>query len=208
MFDCLPRGVVNIVTGRGETTGDALVRHPDVSLVAFTGSLETGKSIARRCADSVKKCHLELGGKDAFVGAEDADIEIASRAVAWASLLNAGQVCTSAERIYVHHSIAEEFVSSLVDFTKSLIVGPGLSSDTDIGPMIGAEYRKKVESHVADAVKRGAKLLLGGKKPDHLKKGYFYEPTILRDVDHSMAVMRDETFGPVCPIQTFKEFEE
>ncbi|MBI4424075.1 MAG: aldehyde dehydrogenase [Elusimicrobia bacterium] len=208
VFDCLPPGTVNIVTGRGETAGDALVRHPDVALVAFTGSLETGKSIARLCADRVKKCHLELGGKDAFVVAEDADVSVASRAVAWASFLNTGQVCTSAERIYVHQSLAEEFIEELADFTKSLVVGPGLGPDTDIGPMIGGEYRKKVEAHVADAVKRGARVLTGGKRPSQFKKGWFYEPTILANADHRMAVMRDETFGPVCPIQTFKEFDD
>lgn len=208
IFDCLPPGTVNIVTGRGEGTGDAIVRHPDVALVAFTGSLETGKAIARICADMVKKCHLELGGKDAFVVAEDADVQIAARAVAWAAFLNTGQVCTSAERIYVDQAIAEEFIEELTDFTKSLVVGPGLNPDTDIGPMIGGEYRKKVETHVADAVKRGASLLTGGKRPPHLKKGYFYEPTILANADHRMTVMRDETFGPVCPIQTYKEFDD
>ena len=207
-FDCLPPGTVNIVTGLGSTAGDALVRHPDVAMVAFTGSLETGKSIARICADAVKKCHLELGGKDAFVVAEDADLEVAARAVAWAAFLNCGQVCTSAERIYVHHTIAQEFIEKLADFTKSLVIGPGMGPDTDVGPMIGGESRKNVEAHVADAIKRGAKLVAGGKRPSHLKKGFYYEPTILADADHRMAVMRDETFGPVCPIQTYKEFDE
>ncbi len=208
IFDCLPSGVVNIVTGRGETAGDALVRHPDVAMVAFTGSLETGKTIAKICAEMVKKCHLELGGKDPFVIAEDSDIEVVVRAVAWAAFLNAGQVCTSSERIYVHQSIAQEFVVKLADFTKGLVVGPGMNPDTDIGPMIGAENRRKVEAHVADAIKRGAKAIFGGKRPGHLKKGYFYEPTILTGVERSMRVMRDETFGPVCPIMTYKDFDE
>lgn len=208
IFDCLPAGTVNIVTGRGATAGDALVRHPDVSMVAFTGSLETGRSIGRICSDLVKKCHLELGGKDAFVVAEDADLQVAVRAVAWASFLNAGQVCTSAERIYIQHSIAEEFIAELVDFTKSLVVGPGMSPDSDIGPMISGDGRKKVEAHVADAVKRGAKVIFGGKRPEHLRKGYFFQPTLLTDVNHSMQVMRDETFGPVCPITTYKDFDE
>ncbi|MBI3549511.1 MAG: aldehyde dehydrogenase [Elusimicrobia bacterium] len=208
VFECLPPGVVNIVTGRGQTAGDALVRHPDVAMIAFTGSLETGKAVGRICADLVKKCHLELGGKDPFVVAEDSDIEIATRAVAWAAFLNTGQVCTSSERIYVHKSIAEEFIAELHDFTKGLVVGPGMHPDTDIGPMIGGENRKKVEAHVLEAVKRGARVIQGGRRPPHLKKGYFYEPTILTDVNHSMQVMRDETFGPVCPIMTYKEFDE
>ena len=208
VFSCLPPGVVNIVTGKGPGAGDALVRHPDVAMVAFTGSLETGKSIGRTCADLVKKCHLELGGKDPFVIAEDSDITIAARAVAWAAFLNTGQVCTSSERIYVHKSIAEEFIEELTDFSKSLVVGSGMNPDTDIGPMIGAENRKKVESQVAEAVKRGARVLCGGKRPSHLKKGYFYEPTILTDVSQSMQVMRDETFGPVCPVMSYKDFDE
>jgi len=208
IFKCLPPGTVNIVTGRGETAGDALVRHPSVPLIAFTGSLETGKTIGRICADMVKKAHLELGGKDPFVVAEDADLDVAARAVAWAAFLNCGQVCTSTERVYVQDSIAEEFVEKLVDFTKGLVLGPGMDPNTDIGPMIGGEYRKKVESQVADAVKRGARLLHGGKRPDHLRKGFFYEPTVLTEVAQDMTVMSEETFGPVCPIKTYKEFDE
>ncbi|MBI4056797.1 MAG: aldehyde dehydrogenase [Elusimicrobia bacterium] len=208
IFDCFPSGVVQILTGEGETTGEALVRHPGVSLVAFTGSLEVGKHIAKICAEQVKKVHLELGGKDAFVVCEDSDLDVAAKAVAWASFLNTGQVCTSAERIYVAEPIAKEFIGKIVSFTKSLKVGSGMDPETDIGPMIGEPYRKKVEAHVQEAVKRGAKILAGGRKPPHLSKGFFYEPTVLTGVDHDMTVMKDETFGPVCPIKPFKKFEE
>ncbi|MBI4052052.1 MAG: aldehyde dehydrogenase, partial [Elusimicrobia bacterium] len=159
IFDCFPEGVVQILTGEGDVTGEALVRHPHVSVVAFTGSLEVGKHVAKICAEQVKKVHLELGGKDAFVVCEDSDLEIASRAVAWAAFLNAGQVCTSAERIYVAESIVKKFTERLVDFTKNLRLGPGLDPQTDIGPMIGSQYRQKVESHVQEAVKKGARLL-------------------------------------------------
>jgi betaine-aldehyde dehydrogenase len=121
----LPEGVLEVVTGAAET-GEALVSHPDVNMVAFTGSLEVGKKVAHICADQVKKCHLELGGKDAFVVCEDSDLDVAVKAVAWAAFLNTGQVCTSSERIYVHESISKKFTDRLVDFTKSLKLGPGM----------------------------------------------------------------------------------
>jgi betaine-aldehyde dehydrogenase len=206
IFDCLPKGVVEIVTGLGETTGEALVRHPDVALIAFTGSLEIGKKVAHVCADMVKKAHLELGGKDAFVVCEDSDLDIAARAVAWASFLNTGQVCTSAERVYVQKDVYRPFVERLKTFTETLVVGDGMKADTDVGPMIGKDYREKVDSHVKDAVRRGAKLVSGGKKRS--APGWFYEPTVLADVDHSMTVMRDETFGPVCPVMPYKSFDD
>lgn len=208
IFDCLPKGVVEIVTGLGETTGEALVRHPDTALIAFTGSLEVGKRIGKICAEMVKKAHLELGGKDAFVVCEDSDLDIAVKAVAWASFLNTGQVCTSAERVYVQQDIYKPFLERLTAFTEGLTVGDGFDSKTDVGPMIGANYRKKVEEHVSDAIKRGAKLLAGGKRPEKLKRGYFYEPTVLSGVNHKMAVMRDETFGPVCPVMPYKDFDQ
>ena len=208
IFDCLPPGVVEIVTGFGETTGEAIVRHPDTSLIAFTGSLETGKRISHICADMVKKAHLELGGKDAFVVCEDSDLDIAVRAVAWASFLNTGQVCTSAERVYVQKDIYKPFLERLTAFTEGLIVGDGFSENTDVGPMIGAPYRAKVEEHVQDAIRRGARLLAGGKRPASHKHGFFYEPTVLADVDHKMSVMRDETFGPVCPVMSYKSFDD
>lgn len=208
IFDCLPEGVVEIVTGTGEQTGEALVRHPDVALVAFTGSLETGKKVSHICADQVKKAHLELGGKDAFVVCEDSDLDVAVKAVAWASFLNTGQVCTSAERVYVHKDIYKPFVERLKAFTESLNVGDGFEPSTDVGPMIGAPYRAKVEEHVQDALKKGAKLVAGGKRPRHLKAGWFYEPTVLADVSHKMSVMRDETFGPVCPVMPYRTFDE
>ena len=206
IFDCLPKGAVEIVTGYGETTGEAVVRHPDTALIAFTGSLDTGKKILRLCVDGVKKVHLELGGKDAFVVCEDSDLDIAVKAVAWASFLNAGQVCTSAERVYVQKDIYKPFLERLQAFTEGLVVGDGMQPDTDVGPMIGAPYREKVERHVKDALKRGAKLVAGGKKPD--RPGWFFEPTVLADVDHGMTVMRDETFGPVCPVMPYKSFDE
>src|SRR5262249_19564019 len=189
VFDHLPPGVVNIVSGYGREAGEPLVLDPRVRVIAFTGSLETGRQIARLAADQMKKLHLELGGKDAFIVAEDADLEIAVPGVAWAALLNTGQVCTSTERVYVHERLAPEFIERLAEYARGLRLGSGLEPQTDVGPMIGATYRAKVEAHVADAQARGARVLAGGRRPPSCPRGYFYEPTVLVNVDHSMRIM-------------------
>jgi acyl-CoA reductase-like NAD-dependent aldehyde dehydrogenase len=207
-FDGLPRGVVNVITGFGAETGEPLVQHPDVPVIAFTGSLATGQRIASHAAPMMKKLHLELGGKDATVIAEDADPELAAKAVAYAALINAGQVCTSTERVYVPKPRAKQFTEALVEHVKSLRLGSGLDSTTDVGPMIGDTYRTKIESHVEDARARGAKVLIGGQRPGYISKGWFYEPTVLSGVNHSMLIMREETFGPALPLMEYTSFEE
>lgn len=208
VFDHLPPGVVNIVTGYGKDAGEPLVLDPRVRVIAFTGSLETGRHIARIAAEQIKKLHLELGGKDAFIVAEDADLDVAVPGVAWAALLNTGQVCTSTERVYVHESIASRFVDRIVDYARGLRLGSGMNPDTDVGPMIGAQYRAKVEAHVEDARARGAQILAGGQRPAGQPRGFFYEPTVLTGVDHSMRIMREETFGPTIPIMTYRRFDD
>ncbi len=207
-FDHLPPGVVNIVTGYGIETGEPLVRHPDVPVIAFTGSLATGQKIASLAAPMMKKLHLELGGKDATVIAEDADPEIAAKAVAYAALINAGQVCTSTERVYIPRRGASKFTEAIVEHVKSLRLGPGLDPATDVGPMIGDSYRAKFEKHIAEARERGAKILVGGGRPKDLSKGFFHEPTVLKDVDHTMVIMREETFGPAVPLMEYTTFDE
>ena len=207
-LDHLPPGVVNVVTGYGSETGEPLVRHPDVSVVAFTGSLATGQRIASLAAPAMKKLHLELGGKDPMVIAEDADPEVAARALAYSALLNCGQVCTSTERVYVPADRSGAFTEALVEHVRTLRLGPGLSKDTDVGPMIGDRYRAKFETHVDDARASGARILTGGRRPAQPERGYFYEPTVIVDVDHSMKVMREETFGPAIPLMTYRSFDE
>lgn len=207
-FDGLPAGVVNVVTGYGLETGEPLVKHPDVPVIAFTGSLATGQKIAAIGAPMMKKLHLELGGKDATVIAEDADPEIAAKAVAYAALINAGQVCTSAERVYIPRRGGAKFTEAIVEHVKSLRIGPGIDSTTDMGPMIGDSYRAKFESHIADAKSNGAKILVGGGRPKHLPKGFFHEPTVLSGVNHSMVIMREETFGPAIPLMEYTTFDE
>ncbi len=207
-FDHLPAGVLNVVTGYGVETGEPLVKHPDVPVIAFTGSLATGQKIASIAAPMMKKLHLELGGKDATVIAEDADPEIAAKAVAYAALINAGQVCTSTERVYIPRRGGAKFTEAIVEHVKSLRIGPGTEPTTDIGPMIGDSYRSKFESHIADAKSSGAKILFGGGRPKHLPKGFFHEPTVLSGVNHSMLIMREETFGPAIPLMEYTTFDE
>jgi len=206
-FDHFPAGVVNVVTG-GAQVGEPLVRHADVPVIAFTGSVATGQRIARLAAERVKHTHLELGGKDAFVVAPDADVETAIEAVAYAALLNAGQVCTATERVYVPAPMLDAFAGGMADYVQSLRLGPGLESTTDVGPMADARYRAKVEDHVADAVNRGARVLAGGKRPPQFGRGFYYEPTVLTNVNHNMACMRQETFGPTIPIMGYRDFDE
>src|SRR5262249_7606641 len=154
-LDHLPPGVVNLVLGYGPEVAEPLVSHPEVPLIAFTGSLATGQRIASIAAPMMKKLHLELGGKDAFVVAPDVDIEKSARALAYAALINCGQVCTSTERVFVAREIAPRFTEALVEHVKSLRIGPGIDPQTDIGPMIGEKYRARFESHIADARQLG-----------------------------------------------------
>jgi acyl-CoA reductase-like NAD-dependent aldehyde dehydrogenase len=156
----------------------------------------------------MKKLHLELGGKDAFIVAEDADLDVAVPGVAWAALLNNGQVCTSTERIYVHDSLYNEFTSLIAEYVAGLVLGDPLDPTTDLGPMARDHYRAKVEHQVADAVQRSARVLTGGRRPQDLPTGYFFEPTVLIGIDREMALMCEETFGPVLPIGRFETFDQ
>src|SRR5690349_11265820 len=144
LFAHLPPGVINIISGYGKECGEPLVLDPRVRVIAFTGSLATGQRIAQLVAPQMKKLHLELGGKDAFIVAEDADLDVAVPGVAWAALLNAGQVCTSTERVYVQESIAPTFIDRIADYARCLRLGPGLDPATDMGPIIGDRYREKI----------------------------------------------------------------
>jgi acyl-CoA reductase-like NAD-dependent aldehyde dehydrogenase len=185
-----------------------LVEHPDVPVIAFTGSLQTGQRISQQAAPLIKHLHLELSGKDAFVVAPDIDIEMSAKALAYSALINCGQVCTSTERVYVAENISSEFTDALVTEVEALRLGPGIEPTTDIGPMIGDKYRSKFEKHIQDARSRGARILTGGRRPTQFERGYYYEPTVLTGVDHDMLIMSEETFGPAIPIKTYKTFEE
>jgi betaine-aldehyde dehydrogenase len=207
VLDDLPGGTVNIVTGHGET-GEALVVHPDVSVVAFTGSVETGRRIARAAADGLKKLHLELGGNDPFIVCDDVDIDIAAQGSAFAAFLNMGQVCTSAERFYVFEGVADRFVDRFAEIARSLRIGNPMGPDIDLGPMASRMQRDKVEQKLESATEAGAEVRCGGSRPPDFSKGYFFEPTVLTEVDHSMSIMKEETFGPIAPIMVVKGIDE
>ncbi|MGI8574098.1 MAG: aldehyde dehydrogenase family protein, partial [Egibacteraceae bacterium] len=207
-FDHLPPGVVNVVTGYGASAGEALVAHPDVRVIAMTGSVPTGQRIAAVAAPMMKHTHLELGGKDAFVVAPDAELAPAVEALAYAALYNAGQVCTSAERVYVPTHVRDEVVERLQAAVEGLGLGHGLAHDTDVGPMISDDGVAKVERHIAEARDRGARVVTGGERPSQPERGHFYRPTVLADVDHDMVIMREETFGPAIPVMSYGSIDE
>ena len=205
-FAGFPPGVVNLVAG-GAETGEALVVHGGTDLVAFTGSVATGQRIGALCAEQVKRTHLELGGKDAFIVCDDVDLDVAVPGAAWAAYLNAGQVCTSAERFYVLEPVFEEFVGRLVEETARLRLGDPLAPTTDVGPMVAEVQRAKVERQLAQARDAGARVLVGG---DHggQPRGFFLAPAVVVDVDESMELLRTETFGPVAPVQPVASLDE
>ena len=207
-LDHLPPGVVNIVTGYGPEVGEPLVEHPDVRMIAFTGSLSVGQHIASLAAPQMKKLHLELGGKDPMVIAPDVEIPTAVSGLAYAALINSGQVCTSTERVYVHESIFPQFTEELSDFVSRLRLGNGLEQGVDIGPMIREKFRRKVEGQIEEAINAGARVLTGGQRPIEFERGFFYQPTVIINVDHSMRIMQEETFGPVIPIMPYRDFDE
>src|SRR3712207_3484656 len=190
LMEGLPEGLLQVVYGAGDV-GDALVRHPGVEMVAFTGSQETGRKVGRVAAERLIRANLELGGKDPFIICDDVDIEIAAQGAVWAACLNAGQVCTSAERFYVMQNIADDFVEASKSFVEGLNIGDPMDERTDIGPLINVGGRQKVERQVGEALQKGAKLVTGGERWG--ERGFFYRPTILTGVEPSMTVMRDET---------------
>jgi acyl-CoA reductase-like NAD-dependent aldehyde dehydrogenase len=201
----VPKDVFQVVLGEGPV-GAALI-DSRIDKVVFTGSVATGRRVAVSAAQKFLPCVLELGGKDAFLVLEDADLEVASSGAVWGAFMNAGQTCLSVERCYVHKSVFEKFVALCVAKTKVLKVGNGLERETDVGPMIDARQLRVVEDQVTDAVANGAKVLVGGKKLTELGPN-FYAPTVVINISPEMKLMREETFGPVLPIMPFDSEEE
>ncbi|MGH7755705.1 MAG: aldehyde dehydrogenase [Vulcanimicrobiaceae bacterium] len=203
----LPPGVINIVFGRGPTTGKALSSHPDVGLVSFTGSVATGSAIMREAAANITKVNLELGGKAPAIVLADADMELAVKAVTASRLLNSGQVCNAAERVYVEDKIADEFTQRVAKAMAATKVGDPASGTTEMGPLINKPGLQRVHQVVKNAVAGGAHLVTGGELLD-LQGGNFYPPTVLTNVNEGMSVMRDEVFGPVLPVAAVGSLDE
>lgn len=203
----IPKGVLNVITGRSAEIGDVWLKDPRVTKITFTGSTEVGKTLMRGAAENVKKVSLELGGNAPFIVMEDADLAKAARGLIQSKFRNAGQTCICTNRVYVQESVAEEFIQLFEAELKKLKIGNGLEEGTDIGPLIDQAAKSKVEALVQDAVDKGGKVIYSGIKPSE-ENGYFYAPTILINVNDDMECMRDEIFGPLAPIATFKTEEE
>ncbi|MEO8466710.1 MAG: aldehyde dehydrogenase family protein [Gammaproteobacteria bacterium] len=202
----IPKGVFNVVTcsrNNVAEVGDELIANPAVRGVSFTGSTAVGTKVAARAGGLLKKCCVELGGKDALIVLDDADIEHAVNAATFGSFMHQGQICMSVERVIVHEAVAKEFTDKFVANTKKLKVGNPREMANCIGPIINQKQLDKIREQVDDAVAKGAKILCGGKST-----GLFFEPTILTNVTRDMKIMRDETFGPVAPVITVRSVDE
>jgi lactaldehyde dehydrogenase/glycolaldehyde dehydrogenase len=189
--------------------GHALASHPGLSMISMTGSVATGAKVMAAASANLTKVNLELGGKAPALVLADADIDLAVRAIRSSRVINSGQVCNCAERIYVHNKVAAEFTDKMIQAMKATRYGdPLLESDLDMGPLINRTQLDKVEALVAGAVKEGAEVLTGGSRPSDRTRGHYYEPTVLGGVKHSMEIIKKEIFGPVVPIVIFDDLDE
>jgi len=199
-FEHLPAGVVNLLAGGGDV-GAAIVADERIACVAFTGSVETGKRIASVCADRVARINLEMGGKDPFIVCSDvaSKLDVAARGGVWAAFLNAGQVCTSAERFYVMEDVYDDYLSAFAEITGGLRVGAPTEPDTDVGPMISAAQRQKVADQLDRAVAAGGEVVMGGDN-DGRDRGHYFAPAVVTGAPADTDLLREETFGPVAPL--------
>jgi aldehyde dehydrogenase (NAD+) len=202
----LPEGVVQIVHGFGEEAGDALVRHPDVPVITFTGSRETGVLVTKAAADQLKHVHLELGGKNAVIVMDDADLDLAVDGIVWSAFGTAGQRCTAASRVIVHEAVYDELQSKLVARAEQMRIGPPWEDDTEIGPVINETAVEKIHSYTEIGKDEGAKLLTGGERLEG--HGFYYRPTVFADVDPQMRIAQEEIFGPTTALIPVRSFEE
>ncbi|MFS8892001.1 gamma-aminobutyraldehyde dehydrogenase [Synechococcus sp. R55.2] len=203
----IPPGVVNIVTG-GNATGQALVEHPQVRMVSLTGSTATGKQVMRTAAETLKRVHLELGGKAPFIVFEDADVETVAAKATFAATVNTGQDCTAATRVYVQESKLAQVQEAIVEAMRKVTVGSPFEAGVEMGPLVSAVQRERVMGFVERAKAEGAKVLTGGRIPSQLAQGYYYEPTVIANVDQKAEIVQSEVFGPVLTLGSFREEAE
>lgn len=201
-----PGGVVNIVTGRGPVAGDALVRHPHVQKITFTGSTAVGKAITRAGADTLKRVTLELGGKSPVIVMPDVDVAEAASGAAGAIFFNAGQVCVAGSRLYAHRDIFDELIGGVASAAETMRLGPSLAPDTEMGPLVSELQRERVMSYIQSARSDGASIIAGGETAD--SEGYHVRPAVIADVKADMRVMREEVFGPVLCVTRFDDLDE
>ena len=206
----IPEGVVNIIHGGGGEVGNAITGHPDVDLVSFTGSTVVGKQISRDSAETLKRVSLELGGKNAQIVMDDADLDLALDGVLWGAFGTTGQRCTATSRLIVHEKVYDKFLAMLIDRAKKLRLGDGLLPTTYVGPVVNEAQRTSVQSYVEIGKKEGATLALGGgiATQGDLTKGWFHEPTIFTDVKPTMRIAKEEIFGPVLSVLRVGSLED
>jgi alpha-ketoglutaric semialdehyde dehydrogenase len=202
----LPEGVVQIVHGFGEEAGDALVRHPDVPVITFTGSRETGVLVTKNAADELKHVHLELGGKNGIIVMDDADVDLAVEGILWSAFGTAGQRCTAASRVIVHRAVYDELQKKLVAGAEKMRIGAPWEDDTQIGPVINETAVEKIHSYTEIGKREGAKLLTGGERVEG--HGFYYRPTVFADVDAEMRIAQEEIFGPTTALIPVDSFDE
>ena len=204
--DIFPPGVFNVVTGRGAVIGDAITRHPDVRLVSVTGDTGTGKIIAAACAETVKRAHLELGGKAPVVVFDDADVEALVETLKFAGFANTGQDCTASCRVVAGPKVYDDLLSSLVPAVEAIKVGDTSDPEVEMGPLVSARQRESVEGFVVRAASAGGKILTGGEEISG--PGFFYKPTVVTDVDQKAEIVQREVFGPVVTVQRFSDEDQ
>ena len=206
----VPPGVVNVVHGGGGEVGDALVRHPDVPVITLTGSRETGVAVLKNAADGLKHVHLELGGKNAVIVLDDADVDLAVEGILWSAFGTSGQRCTAASRVIVQRGVYDALQSKLVAAAEALRLGPGWEDDTDVGPVINGRALEKIHSYTGIGREEGARLLTGGEiaSDGDLGKGFFYRPTIFADVEADMRIAQEEIFGPTTALIPVDDVDE
>src|SRR5437868_2117529 len=206
----IPAGVVNIVFGGGGTVGDRLVRHPDVRVITLTGSRETGVRVLEAAAETLKHVHLELGGKNAIIVMDDADLDLAVEGIVWSAFGTSGQRCTAASRVIAHERIYGELQSRLVAAAERLRLGPGWEDDTDVGPVINKAAIEKIDSYTKIGRDEGARLITGGEiaSDGELGNGFFYRPTIFGEVEADMRIAQEEIFGPTTALIRVRDFDE
>lgn len=207
-MNIIPKGVYNLVSGKGSTIGNAMASHKKVAMVTMTGSVPAGVKVMEAAAQNITKVNLELGGKAPAIVTEHADLDTAVENITKSRIINAGQACTNAERVYVHEDVAEEFTKKITASMGNVTYGDPLSDKSlDMGPMVSQDRLEEVDEMVQEAVKAGASVLTGGQRAD-TKSGFFYQPTVLSNVSQDMNIIQDEIFGPVLPIVTYKTLDE
>ena len=206
----LPPEVVQLVHGVGETVGSAIVEHPEIPVISFTGSTETGRIVGETCGRMHKRLSLEMGGKNAQIVLDDADLDLALEGVLWGAFGTTGQRCTATSRLILQDGIHDDFLSRLIDRARGLALGDGRAKGTDVGPLVNEAARQKVERYIDIGQAEGADLLLGGRRPDGkgMEKGYFFEPTIFARVEPGMRLEQEEIFGPVLSVLRVRTPEE